>query len=390
MRQKTLAIFAAITLIVVAAAFLVQSGRVGPTARSGGDRLFPDFAERLNDAGSITVTAKGESFTIARDDGVWRIDRRGGYPARIETVRKTLIGLADARTFEAKTSNPDSYSRIEVDDPVDEDANSVRITVKDGDGAELASLIVGKKRYARGGFGATMTYVRKAGDAQSWLAETDLDIGDDPIDWIDKKLLDIVSERVSRITFVQPDGKRLVIERAEAKTDGETDGEADGVADGFTIRDLAADAEIKSESEVNSRASALMSLELEDVRRATEIPFLEQSAGVAEYALRDGLVLRLTLARYEERTWLAMEALVDEDSRVDEVAPNAPKEPDESKENGDGGEDSDALPSLEAVRKEAEAINARARGWAYVVPGYKLDQFKTRLADLLKADDKDK
>ncbi len=41
------------------------------------------------------------------------------------------------------------------------------------------------------------------------------------------------------------------------------------------------------------------------------------------------------------------------------------------------------------VREEAESINARARGWAYVVADRKLVQFKTRLADLLEPEYKE-
>ena len=66
-------------------------------------------------------------------------------------LKKALIGLAGAKSVEAKTSNPASYSRLDVIDPTDAGAASVQITVKDGAGSALASLIVGKKRFAKGG-----------------------------------------------------------------------------------------------------------------------------------------------------------------------------------------------------------------------------------------------
>lgn len=368
MRQRTLAIFAAITLAIVVAAIVVQSGRVGPTVREDGGPLFPDLAARINDARSITITAKGDSFSIAREDGVWTIAERGGYPARLETVKKALIGLAGAKAFEAKTSSPASYARLEVEDPADAKAASVRITVEDGAGAALASLIVGKQRYAKGGIGAAKTYVRKAGEAQSWLAEGDLSFAGTPADWMDKTLVDISGERVDRVTFIQPEGGRVVLEREEK---GEKK---------LRIKDLPSGAKPKSDFEFNTKASALFGLELEDVRRAADIPFLKQGAGAAQYHMRDGLMLRLTLARFEDRTWLAIEASVDE-SIVNGPQPGA---------EGQSGEEDpvDKLALPEEVREEAAAINARTRGWAYVVADRKLDHFTTKLADLLEPEDK--
>lgn len=367
MRQRTLAIFAAITLVIAVAAIAVQSGRVGPTVRQGGGPLFADLAARINDARSITITAKGKSFSIAREDGVWSVTERGGYPARLETVKKALIGLAGAKSVEAKTSNPASYSRLDVMDPADEKAASVQITVKDGAGSALAALIVGKKRFAKGGLGAAMTYVRKAGEAQSWLAEGELEFADAPVGWIDKTLVDISGDRVDRVSFIQPDGQRVVIERDQ---DGEKK---------LKIKELPSGAVPKSDSELNTRASGLFGLELEDVRRAAEVPFLKQGAGAAEYHMRDGLVLRLTLALFEDRTWLAIEASVDETvahaSRPAAAGSSSDEEP------------ADKLATPEMVREEADSINARARGWAYVVADRKLVQFKTRLADLLEPED---
>lgn len=374
MRQRTLAIFAIVTLVIAVAAIVVQSGRVGPTVRQVGGPLFPDLAARINDARSITITAKGESFSIAREGGVWTIAEHGGYPAHLETVKKALIGLAGAKSFEAKTSKPASHARLEVEDPADGKAASVRITVEDGAGAALASLIVGKQRIAKGGLGAAMTYVRKAGEAQSWLAEGDLAFAGAAVDWMDKTLVDISGERVDRVIFIRPDGGRVVIEREE---EGEKK---------LKIKDLPSGARPKSDFELNARASALFSLELEDVRRAADIPFLKQGAGAAQYHMRDGLTVRLTLARFEDRTWLAIEASVDE-SIVNGPRPAASTSGAAGGQAGDG-DPVDKLASPDEVREEAAAINARTRGWAYVVAGRKLDQFETKLADLLEPEDK--
>lgn len=365
MRHKTLAIFAAVTLILTIAAFIVQSGRVGPTARSGGDLLFPGLAGELNGVASIAVLADGERLTLAREGNEWVITERGGYPARFEAVKKALIGLAELKTFEAKTAEPASYARIEVEDPEDEDAKSKLVTVTDGDGKTLAALIVGKLRFAKGGLGPSMTYVRRAGEAQSWLASGDLDVGGDIGDWIDKSLLDISSDRMRRVTLTPADGKPVVIGRKA------------GADDKFTVENLPGGAEISSESDVRNRTSVLFGLTLDDVRPAALVPFAAKGAGKAEYRTLDGLVIRIDTAKHENRTWIAIEAALDEAGRV---------EPDATES---GGEDETAKRlTLDDVKEEVEEINQRTRGWAFAVPGYKLDYIRSTLDDLLKKPDK--
>ncbi len=365
MRHKTLAIFAAVTLILTIAAFIVQSGRVGPTARSGGDLLFPGLAGELNGVASIAVLADGERLTLAREGNEWVVTERGGYPARFEAVKKALIGLAELKTFEAKTAEPASYARIEVEDPEDEDAKSKLVTVTDGDGKTLAALVVGKLRFAKGGLGPSMTYVRRAGEAQSWLASGDLDVGGDIGDWIDKSLLDISSDRMRRVTLTPADGKPVVIGRKA------------GADDKFTVENLPGGAEISSESDVRNRTSVLFGLTLDDVRPAALVPFATKGAGKAEYRTLDGLVIRIDTAKHENRTWIAIEAALDEAGRV---------EPDATES---GGEDETAKRlTLDDVKEEVEEINQRTRGWAFAVPGYKLDYIRSTLDDLLKKPDK--
>ena len=365
MRHKTLAIFAAVTLILAVAAFIVQGGRVGPTARSGGDLLFPGLAGELNEVASIAVLEDGERLTLAREGNEWMVTERGGYPARFEAVKKALIGLAELKTFEAKTAEPASYARIEVEDPEDEDAKSKLVTVTDGDGKTLAALIVGKLRFAKGGLGPSMIYVRRAGEARSWLASGDLDVGGDIGDWIDKSLLDISSDRMRRVTLTPADGKPVVIGR---KT---------GADDKFTVENLPEGAEISSESDVRNRTSVLFGLTLDDVRPAALVPFAARGAGKAEYRTLDGLVIRIDTAKHENRTWIAIEAALDEAGRVEPDAAQA------------GGEDATAKRlTLDDVKEEVEEINQRTRGWAFAVPGYKLDYIRSSLDDLLKKPDK--
>jgi hypothetical protein len=178
-------------------------------------------------------------------------------------------------------------------------------------------------------------------------------------------LLDISSDRMRRVTLTPADGKPVVIGRKA------------GADDKFTVENLPEGAEISSESDVRNRTSVLFGLTLDDVRPAALVPFAAKGAGKAEYRTLDGLVIRIDTAKHENRTWIAIEAALDEAGRV---------EPDATES---GGEDETAKRlTLDDVKEEVEEINQRTRGWAFAVPGYKLDYIRSTLDDLLKKPDK--
>ena len=75
-------------------------------------------------------------------------------------------------------------------------------------------MIVGKRRYDRLGAGNDGVYLRKPGEAQSWLARGTLDPSGDPASWLDRQIIDISEKKIAKVTLTQPDGSKLVISRA--------------------------------------------------------------------------------------------------------------------------------------------------------------------------------
>ena len=64
-----------------------------------------------------------------------------------DKVRALVVALADMRLIEAKTSMPERYARLEVEDPEPEDAKSRLVRVESADGTVLAEVILGKRRH---------------------------------------------------------------------------------------------------------------------------------------------------------------------------------------------------------------------------------------------------
>ena len=115
-------------------------------------------------------------MTLARDKDAWTLADRGGYPAKAEAVRALLVKLAEAELVESKTRNKDRYALLELEDPAAKDAKSRLLRLLDDKGGVIAEAIVGKKRFDAFGGSKSGTYVRKPGDAQTWLTNADLDV----------------------------------------------------------------------------------------------------------------------------------------------------------------------------------------------------------------------
>jgi hypothetical protein len=151
MRNRALSILIGLTIVVVVAAGALAFSTRGPAAEARvGDRVLANLAPRVGDVAAIVVHRGDETTTIAHHGAVWTVAEKGGYPADIAKVRQTLLGLAELTYVEPKTSKAELYPRLEVEDK----GKSALVEVKDGSGAKLGELIVGKRRPDRLGAGA--------------------------------------------------------------------------------------------------------------------------------------------------------------------------------------------------------------------------------------------
>ncbi|HVO15763.1 MAG TPA: DUF4340 domain-containing protein [Alphaproteobacteria bacterium] len=384
MRLKTFAILSAVTAVVVVGAIVEQSGTASATRVAGGEKLFPDLATELNGVARIEVAEHDKSFTVLRNGDQWTLRERGGYRVDPDVVKRVLSAFVEMQTVEAKTDKPASYPRIQVEDVAAKDAKSLQVTIKNTGGKDMARLIVGKPRESKTGAAADRLYVRRAGEAQSWLVKSTLSVDKDPVRWLDRKMVDVASERVSRVTTVQPDGARLVIVKDKPGSDGK-----------FALQGtVPAGMKPKSQGDLGAPASALTALEFDDVKPVGEIDFGKKPVGEADYRTFDGLVISIKMAEVDGNVWGLVTASVDESARPAQTdsAKSEPAKPGDDKA-GDKkpGEDkaaaekkAPAIKSLDEVKKEAAAITARVQGWAYKLPSFAVRSFQSKMADMVE------
>ena len=352
-RYRTLVVLAVLAVAAAAAAVLVQREDAG-IAQSG-EKLFPDLLERLGDVTRIEATHAGETVTLALADDSWSVTGHYGYPAETAEVRGLLVGAAELVRVEPKTANAEHYTRLELEDPADEDAESFGYVMKDAGGESIASVVIGKRRFVHTTPGVDEYFVRVAGDPRVWLVSGRIPRNRQAVDWLRREVTDVDQMRVRRAAVTHPDGTVVEVSKSSPK---DTD---------FTLQRIPEGHELDETFAVHSIGTALAKFTLNDVAPVEEVDF---GAGGIEAVAEtfDGVRLTMRTGTLGERTLIRMDAEFD-------PALVAAAE----------GEEADA-PLLDeaAARAEAEALRRRWQGWAYEVPEYTLNNLRKTVGDLVK------
>ena len=338
MKPKAFAALAAITLVmlIVAVATYVSQNRVSPV-RVSGEALFPGLAGKADRIAKIVITQGNTTLTLARDKESWSLENRGGYPAKTETVRALLIGLAEAELVEAKTSSKERYSVLELEEPRDKDAKSRLVQLLDDKGNAIAEVVVGKKRSDAFGSSRGGAYVRRPGDAQSWLANADINAPMGARDWVQPSIIDIPSAKIASVDIAIVGEEPLKIVRDA------------GDASKHTLAAMPNGKKLKDNYAIDGIVRAAGSIELEDVRKAASSQ--SQDASTVLLEADGGLKVTLRLRKEGDDYWLSAEA------------------------SGADGE----------AKKTAEDIMRRAQGWQFKVSTSKAQSILKRRADLFES-----
>lgn len=406
MNQHTLVKLSAATIAVAGLAFWINTGRSPAITSSGGIALVTGLKAELNDVQTVRVVAAGNQtlVTLNKAEKNWTVAERDNYPADIEKVREFLIKLADATVIEPKTSNPELYGKLGLQDVTATEAAGVRVEI---DGLKApAKLIIGN--YSSQGGGGT--FARRNDEAQSWLAKGTLTPEKQPEQWLAKNLADIPSTRIQRIELTKQGKKPLVASKQTA---------ADA---NYQIENVPKGKELKSDFEGNALASALAGLRLEDVKKlqAAE-PENSNEKLSARYTTFDGLVINAIARFQDDRHWVTFNAVLDpvsaeanilreqEQIRADYVTAksaydagnpspksDAENTPEDKAENAEGetappliplavaDAAKDKLERMQKIQQEVADLNARFQGWEFLLPPYTFSNMNRSIEDLLK------
>ncbi|HEX7112126.1 MAG TPA: DUF4340 domain-containing protein [Mizugakiibacter sp.] len=339
-RLRTLVVLALLTALAVAAAVVLDWRHAPAVVSAEGGALLPGLEARLNDVDRIDLTGAGDRVltTLRREASGWTVAQRNGYPADIGALRSLLLQLAQARLAEPKTTNPARYAVLGVEDVAQPKAGGVQLALHGAGG--LPALIVGHYDLRAGG-----TFVRRAGEARSWLVAGDLRVDTDPAHWLDRAVADIPAAQIREVTVKPDEGPAFTVYKAHRD------------ASHYSARELERRRELAAPYAAEDIAAALAGLELDDVYPASTRPVpADLKAAHLTFRTWDGLIVDADAWQQRGQGYLRLRA-----SAVPAATADAP---------------------ASEVAAEAARLNARWDNWTYCLPAYRYAAFARRFDSL--------
>lgn len=332
----TLATVAAVSLATAVVVHAVRSPWTAETASAG--KLFPRLGADIGKLARIAITQGGTTLTLEKSGDAWLVASQDGYPADVGKIRALVHALDEAALLEPKTKVAARYAHLEVDDPANKSSSARLIKLEAADGAVLAEVIAGKQRPGNavtpGASGGAGTYVRRPGDAQSWLASGTIAGGAALKDWASPRVFETETEKIASLTVEVAGEPAYTIKR--------------NAAGSHELEAIPAGKKIKYVNMIDNIIEAASFLDFERVRKASGGGD-DGKAGTVTFTTDGKLKIALDVRREKDGVWVTVDA------------------------SGEGD-----------AKTAADDIRSRAEGWEFEVIPSKADTMLKKKADLLE------
>lgn len=358
-------------MLLVAVATVITAGVISqhkaPTTDIAHQALFPDLLQRINEVQAVAIKSKDGVVNIARAEDQWVVKNFDDYPALVANVKRSLIQLASLKIVEAKTSKPENYGTLSVEDPSAPQAGSRLVTASIADGSPLVALLVGKQRSAKAS-AAPGHYVRLANDATAYLVEGELELPVTPNSWLDTTVVNLPVDRIRQVTVRPHEGPAFTVSKASPEIQL------------FTLANVPDGQEVRARATVSSIGGLLLDAKFEKVIAASKLNGLTPRAH-AELETFDGLSGAVDAYDFADAVYMVLKfAHRPELAGLKDTA----KPPEKEVKLGNEGPKPTPPKTPEDVAKEVSELNARVAGWAYALPNYKSRLLDKTLTDLIK------
>jgi hypothetical protein len=303
-----------------------------PLRAEVGERVLPGFAANADKIQLVMVTTGEEAYHLVRNDDEWVLAEQGSYPVEPERIAELTRALSAITYARPMTRDDKKFDRIGLGDPATGGTGAL-LEVGDGSGTSFAKLLVG---YRDG-----TSYLRMPADLQAWaVAGATLPPLQRGARWLDLDIVDVVPSEIADVQVRPRNGPsyRLVPSNATGQQ--------------FDLAPPYASRRAVAPFAPTLAATALSRFAPVDVARADTVM---SGAPESQYIVRtrQGVSLIVQAWRSDDRCWVTVGAAT-----------------------GEGA-------SAEA-RTEADAINARAAGWAFALSELDWGAFATPLAALVE------
>lgn len=324
-----------VVMLVVIAAVLSYSQRSKVSDSFAGTKLFPTLDQQLNNVARLELVDASATITIHKTDETWWVKQAFDYYADLSSVKQVLLQLAQLEIIEPKTKKSENYSKLGVAEP--KDGTSNKLSVFDEKGNILASVVLGNRKPS-GMAGVASLYVRKTNEEQVWLVKGDVTLPASNA-WQDKTVLNIAADRISAVTILAPKQQVLALEKAKKEDKN------------FVVKNLPKAKQLKSDDIVNTLASSLQNLRMQEVLPKAEFKADPATFTLADFDTFDNIRISVQTLERENKIYSQFEAKMRET--------NTP------------------------MTQEVSDLNKRLSGWVFVISSAQAQNFRKKIDDLI-------
>ena len=140
-------LYLVIALVVVGGAGLALVWQDIAAYRASGARIGAKLLPGLKiaDVAEIRLQDPKRRVTLARQEKIWVVQERGGYPASFQEISDLMIKLVELKVTQSEHVGASLLPRVALADPDQGEGGGTLIEFRDGAGKVLAGLVLGKK-----------------------------------------------------------------------------------------------------------------------------------------------------------------------------------------------------------------------------------------------------
>lgn len=123
-----------------------QEAWQGPDARLG-ERLLPKLD--VSQIAQIHIAHKNDKLTLVNDEGVWRVQERGGFPADPALISELTFKAREWKVVQSEPIGETQRARVDVAPPDAKEGAATLLEFRDKEAKPLATLYLGKKHLGK-------------------------------------------------------------------------------------------------------------------------------------------------------------------------------------------------------------------------------------------------
>ena len=232
--MKTKQILLLIVLVVVVGiGGLVLQRKQGAAWNGGaaeGEKLLANLPVGESLA-QVVIQQGTNTLTLAKQDDVWGVKERGGYPANYNEISSTILKLRDLKPVQTEQVGPSQLGRLELLPPDAASNAATRVEFRDAAGKSLASLSLGKTQMREdaraaqfgGGMGGypagRWVMLGDSKDTVYLVADPLSSLKTDAGQWLNKDFIKVEKIKSIRVTHPEPTNSWTVSRANETGSD---------------------------------------------------------------------------------------------------------------------------------------------------------------------------